>query len=222
MKKSLLLIFALLLSFSSFASDELEPEQIVMDKGTFRLGYLEGDMGMPLHKELTLVRTEDTPKKVVFTFFFTQVEMICAERIPDAFTYVEGGSRTSTNTNGNRTTNKRRGYGRHNFGGGYGHGYGRGYGYGYGHGHGGNTYNYYGPDRNFLGICKRWTEMETEKMGRVGVFFKKKMKSPEETLTVSIVRRDRHTTSFFFDADMVTPSRKYKKKRMNSRAVMFR
>ena len=65
--------------------------------------------------------------------------------------------------------------------------------------------------------------METEKMGRVGVYFKKKMrKADQETLTFSITRRDKHTTSFYFDADMLTPSRKYKKKRINSRAVMFR
>jgi hypothetical protein len=64
--------------------------------------------------------------------------------------------------------------------------------------------------------------METEKSGRVGLLFKRKMKGNMETVKVMLTRRDRHSTSFYFDADIVTPSRKYKKKRMSSRVVMFR
>lgn len=214
--KSILIIASMLLSFSTLANhetNELEMEQIVLDKGMVQLGFLEGEMGMPLHKDLAIVRTDDTPKKVTFLFNYTQVEMICAHRIPDAFTYVEG-NRGGTSTEVGPTDKSVNKYRRR--------GYGYGYGHGYGHGHGGNTYNYYGPDRNFLGICQRWTEMETEKSARVGIYFKKRMKSAEETLKVSIVRKDRHSTSFYFDVDMVTPSRKYKKVRMNSRAVMFK
>ena len=64
--------------------------------------------------------------------------------------------------------------------------------------------------------------METEKSGRVGLFFKKKMRSDAETIKVMLTARDRHSTSLYFDADMLTPSRKYRKRRMNSRAIMFR
>jgi len=203
--KNFVLIFSLLFSFSALSHynerdlslGEDDGSHINLNGSRVHLGYLEGEMGMPFHKELVLVRTPNTPKKVTMSFFYTQIEMICEDRVPDGG-YGNGYGHYNYNNKNNRT---------HFFGGGY---------------HGDHGGNHRGNDRNFMGICRRWTTMETEKSGRVGLFFKKSMKGDQETLKVMITARDRHSTSVFFDAEMLTPSRKYKKKRMNSRAIMFK
>ncbi len=217
MKRSMFLIFALLFSFSTLAHHEdavtgnLDSEYQALDSSRIHLGYLEGEMGRPFHKEMMFTRTADTPKKVTLSFFYTQIEMICEDRVSDGGGYGGYYSRANGNIGINKSTNKYYGYrgGHHSFGGGYGHGYGGGY-------------ENYGYDRNFLGICSKWTEMETEKSGRIGLFFKRRMKGDMETIKIMLTRRDRHSTSFYFDADILTPSRSYTKRRMNSRAIMWK
>ncbi len=191
--KKLLLPFLLLFSVNILA------ENLTLDAPFVNLGYLDSVNGLPFNQTFTFTRTEATPDTVVLNFSYTQVEMICADRMPDGGGY---------------------GYG---YGGGYGGGcngdycepepsqcpsggchpksidkYYGDYSYGFGHsGHHGFD-NHRGFDRNFMGICRHWTTMETQKSGRVKLIFRAAYENESgDIIKVNIHQRDLHSTAFW-------------------------
>lgn len=142
------------------------------------LGYLESANGLPFDHTFSFVRTEATPDSVVLSFSYTQIEMICQDRVPDYGGYgpyfaggpfVAGEARTNTHDKHVSVFSHRE-----------------------------NHYSYPGYDRNFMGICRHWGEMETQKSGRVKLVFRAGFENEDgDIIKVNIHQRDLHSTAFW-------------------------
>ncbi len=140
-----------------------------LDSPVVHLGYLEAVNGLPFNKTMAFLRTEDTPKMVDVIFNYTQTEMICEDRVPDG----GGGWGGSFYYWGrvNRNNNEK-----HDWDWGHHHGY----------------------DRNWMGICRHWTTMETQKSARTRLIFKKAMHNDTgDVIMLNISQRDLHSTVFW-------------------------
>lgn len=208
MKKILL---PLLLLFSvNFA----HAENIILDGPVVNLGYLESVNGLPFNQTLTLIRTMDTPDMVDVQFSYTQVEMICADRMPDAGGW-SGGCGTncgSTCTTCNNKSVEKHGY----WGTDWHHDW---------HSHGHTDYNRNSYDRNPWGICRNWTTMDTQKSGKIRLVFKAPLHNDEDStsgdeLKLSITQRDLHTTVFWVHGWATNPKDYYKVTNLE-RTVIF-
>ncbi|MFI5391165.1 MAG: hypothetical protein ACHQYQ_07380 [Bacteriovoracales bacterium] len=174
--KKLLLPFLLLFSVNIFAND------IPLDTPFVNLGYLESVNGLPFDQTFSFVRTEATPDSVVLNFSYTQVEMICEDRIPDGGGwgggYYGGGPVVvagDTRTSGHEKFRSSFSHHSHDV-----------------------TINHNGYDRNFMGICRHWGEMETQKSGRVKLVFKAAYENESgDIVKVNIHQRDLHSTAFW-------------------------
>lgn len=162
-----------------------------MDTPFVNLGYLESVNGLPFDQTFSFVRTEATPEQVVLNFSYTQVEMICEDRVPDGGWGGWGGGYYGGGpvvVGENRTTDHQKHrsfFGHHSFDS-FDH-----------HSHDVSIHNH-GPDRNFMGICRHWGEMETQKSGRVKLVFKAAFENEAgDIVKVNIHQRDLHSTAFW-------------------------
>ncbi len=196
--KKLLLPLLLLFSVNFAYADD-----ILLDSPVVNLGYLESINGLPFNHTLTLIRNDDTPKMVDVQFSYTQTEMICADRMPDGGGWGGGGccSRGCGNVCGPKP-------GCHD-GGCYDKSvekYRGGYGY----------------DRNFMGICRNWTTMETQKSGRARLIFKKGYHNDSgDIIKLNIHQRDLHSTVFWVKGWATDPNDYYKVINLD-RTVIFK
>lgn len=200
--KKLLLPLLLLFSVNFSYADET-----LLDSPVVNLGYLESINGLPFNHTLTLIRTDDTPKMVDVQFSYTQTEMICADRMPDGGGWGGGygggccsGPTTGCTTCGGyeKSTEKY-------------HGYRSDY-------HHGNR----GYDRNWMGICRNWTTMETQKSGRARLIFKKGYHNESgDMIKLNIYQRDLHSTVFWVKGWATDPKDYYKVINLD-RTVIFK
>lgn len=181
MKKILLpLLFLFSVNFA-------QAEDILLDSPVVNLGYLESVNGLPFNQTLSFIRTDDTPKMVDILFSYTQIEMICADRMPD------GGGCGGGCCDGGCQPQPEPGCSG-----------------------GGGCYEksvekYRGYDRNFMGICRHWTKMETQKSGRARLVFKKGYHNDSgDIIKLNIHQRDLHTTEFWIKGWAADPNDYYK------------
>lgn len=195
--KKLLLPLLLLFSVNFAYADET-----LLDSPVVNLGYLESVNGLPFNYTVSMLRTDYTPKMVDVQFSYTQTEMICADRMPD-----NGGCGSSCGgdcgdcgcTHGG-CTNKWAGY-NHNTN---------------------ITINRRGVDRNFMGICRHWTTMETQKSGRARLIFKKGYHNDSgDIIKLNIHQRDLHSTVFWVKGWASDPNDYYKVINLD-RTVIFK
>jgi len=187
------ILLPLLLLFSvNFAN----AEDILLDAPVVNLGYLESVNGLPFDQTITMVRKEYTPKMVDVQFSYTQVEMICADRMPDGGAWGGGcgggycGGGCSTGGCGEKSLDKSWRGSPHYYG------------------CSGNNCNRNTVDRNFMGICRHWTTMETQKSGRVRLVFKKLTIENEDgdIIKLNIHQRDLHSTAFWINGWVSSPN----------------
>lgn len=198
------LLLPLLLLFSvNFAN----AENIIMDGPAVNLGYLESANGVPFNQTLTLVRTADTPDMVDVMFSYTQIEMICADRMPDGGGSCGGGCcgntcHTGCTTGGCKDNSvEKNAYWSNDWHHDWHH-------IGYS-----DTRRSF--DRNPWGICKNWTTMETQKSGKIRLVFKAPLHNDEDSaagdeLKLNITQRDLHSTVFWVHGWATNPKDYYK------------
>jgi hypothetical protein len=193
MKKILLPLMLLLSVNFAFAED------IMLDAPVINLGYMESANGLPFNQTFTFTRNDDTPKLVDLIFSYTQTEMICADRTSDGGGCGGGGCGGC----GGGGCHEKSFYNNC-----------------WGNGCGGSYNNGY--DRNFMGICRNWTTMETQKSGRARLIFKKGFHNDEgDTIKVNIHQRDLHSTAFWIKGWASNPNDYYKVINLD-RTVIFK
>jgi hypothetical protein len=195
------ILLPLLLLFSvNFAN----ADDILLDAPVVNLGYLESINGLPFNQTLSFVRTDNTPKMVDILFSYTQTEMICADRMPDGGGW--GGGGCGGGCCHNDCDHKPDPYEKS---------IEKSYGF-YG------NYGHHGYDRNFMGICRKWTTMETQKSGRARLIFKKGYHNESgDIIKLNIHQRDLHSTVFWVKGWASDPNDYYKVINLD-RTVIFK